>query len=61
LQDEVRDIGLGRTRADDVGKSQTVGADLGVLDAEFSFEHLPHLLAKRELIELRFDQRLMTA
>jgi hypothetical protein len=48
--------GLGRTRADDRGKSQTLGADVGLLDAKFSFEHLARPLAERELIDLRFDR-----
>jgi hypothetical protein len=53
--------GLGRTRAHDDGrKSQTLGADVDVFHAEFSFEHLPRRLAERELIDLRFDRRLLT-
>lgn len=53
--------GLGRTRADDWGKSQTLGADVGLLDAKLPFEHLPRPLAERELINLCFDRRLLAA
>ena len=57
--------GLARTRADQaIGsrKGQTFRADTVVIpNAELPFEHLPHLLAERELFDLRFDRRLLTA
>jgi len=55
--------GLGRTRADHAisrRKGQTFRADSIVMcDAKFSFEHLAHPLAERELINLRFDRRFL--
>lgn len=57
--------GLRPTRADQaIGsrKGQTLSAD-SILkrNAELSFEHLPHPLAEGELIDLRFDGRLLAA
>ena len=59
-------------RADDQAisnrKGQTFTADsvvkhtpVGISDAEFPFEHLPHPLAEWELIHLRFDSRILAA
>jgi hypothetical protein len=60
--------GLGRTRADGSRKGQTLRADtvvthtsVGIAEAEFPFEHLPHSLAERELIHFRFVGRLLAA
>jgi hypothetical protein len=60
--------GLGRTRADGSRDGQTFRADtvvthtsVGIAEAEFPFEHLPHPLAERELIHLRFDSRNLAA
>jgi hypothetical protein len=57
---------LFRSNAISNRKGQTFTADsliqhapVGIADAEFSLEHLPHSLAEWELIELRFDSRLM--
>jgi hypothetical protein len=60
--------GLGRTTADGSRKRQTFIADsvvthtsVRIAEAEFPFEHLPHPLAERELIHLRFNGRLLAA
>lgn len=43
-------------------KGQTFIANSVVThNAELPFEHLPYPLAKRELIDLRFDRRLLAA